>query len=141
MKGPNAGGGKFRPYEMDSTMTDDRKNDYLFLQACRGEPVERPPIWLMRQAGRYMAAYREIRSKVSFLELCKTPDLVAEVTLQPIERFSFDAAILFSDILVPAEAMGADLSFGAGHGPVIANPVRSSADVDRVRMPEPEGVK
>ncbi len=119
-------------------MNDNNRSDHLFLRACRCEPVDRPPIWLMRQAGRYMAAYREIRSRVSFLELCKTPDLAAEVTLQPIERFSFDAAILFSDILVPAEAMGADLSFGAGHGPVIANPVRAAADVDRLRMPEPE---
>ena len=119
-------------------MTNSTMKDHLFLRAARGEPVERPPIWLMRQAGRYMPAYREIRSRVSFLELCKTPDLAAEVTLQPIDKFGFDAAILFSDILIPAEAMGMETTFEGGQGPVMPNPVRTAADVERLRVPDPE---
>ena len=85
--------------------------DSLFLAACRGQATPRPPLWLMRQAGRYLPEYREIRKHVSFLELCKTPALAAEVTLQPVRRFGFDAAILFSDLLVPLEAMGLEVLF------------------------------
>lgn len=110
----------------------------IFLKACRREPTPYTPIWIMRQAGRYMAEYREIRKSTPFLTLCKTPELAAEVTLQPLERFDLDAAIIFADILLPLEPMGADLEFTAGEGPVIHNPVRTEADVDRLRLVEPE---
>jgi uroporphyrinogen decarboxylase len=108
----------------------------LFLRACRGDAVERAPIWIMRQAGRYMAEYRAIREKVDFVTLCKTPELAAEVTLQPIDKLGVDAAILFSDILVPAEPMGFRLDFRPG--PVLDPPVRSAADVGRIRVPAAE---
>ena len=110
----------------------------IFLKACRREPTPYTPIWIMRQAGRYMTEYREIRQSTPFLTLCKTPELAAEVTLQPLERFDLDAAIIFADILLPLEPMGADLEFTAGEGPVIHNPVRTAADVDRLRLVEPE---
>src|ERR671910_2480874 len=103
-----------------------------FLKACRREPVDCTPVWFMRQAGRYMAEYRSLRAKHSMLSLCKTPELAAQVTLQPIDRFPLDAAIIFADILLPLEPMGMDLEFAAGEGPVIHNPVRGAADVDRI---------
>jgi uroporphyrinogen decarboxylase len=109
----------------------------LFLRACRREPVERPPVWFMRQAGRYMAEYRALREKYSMLELCLTPELAVEVTLQPIRTFGFDAAILFSDLLVPLAPMGIPFDFQAGEGPVIGKPVRSAGDVDALRRIEP----
>jgi uroporphyrinogen decarboxylase len=105
-----------------------------FLKACRREPTEVTPIWLMRQAGRYMPEYRAIRSKVSFLELCKRPDLAAEVTVTAAERLGVDAAILFADILLILEPLGFEVEFTKGEGPVIRNPVRTAADVDRVRV-------
>lgn len=105
----------------------------LFLRACRGEPTERTPMWLMRQAGRYMPEYRAVRQKVDFWTLCKTPELACEVTLQPIEAFGFDASIVFSDLLVSLPPMGAPVRFAKGEGPVIDEPVRSVADVDRLR--------
>ncbi len=101
-----------------------------FLQACRGETPAHTPLWLMRQAGRYLPEYREVRSKVSFLELCRTPELCAEVTLQPIDRFGFDAAILFSDILTVFDAMGVEVEFSPA--PTVADPIRSAADVNRL---------
>ena len=103
----------------------------LFLRACRGEVTERAPLWLMRQAGRYLPEYREVRKGVSFLELCKNPKLAAEVTLQPIRRFGFDAAILFSDLLVPLEAMGLEVEF-TEQGPRLPAPLRAPADLARV---------
>jgi uroporphyrinogen decarboxylase len=105
-----------------------------FLKACRREPVDCTPVWFMRQAGRYMAEYRALRAKHSILELCKTPELAAQVTLQPIDRFPLDAAIIFADILLPLEPMGLSLEFAQGEGPVIHNPVRDQADVERLKV-------
>jgi uroporphyrinogen decarboxylase len=104
-----------------------------FLKACRRELAEVTPIWLMRQAGRYMPEYRAIRSKVSFLDLCKRPELATEVTVTAAEKLGVDAAILFADILLIIEPMGFELEFAKGEGPVIHNPVRTAADVDRVK--------
>ncbi len=117
-------------------MTNDR-----FLKACRREPVDRTPVWFMRQAGRYMAEYQRIRAKHSILEVCKTPDLAAEVTLQPIERFDLDAAIIFADILLPLEPMGLQLTFREEEGPVILNPVRHQDDVTRLRQVESDAFR
>jgi len=100
-----------------------------FLRACRRQPVDRTPVWFMRQAGRYMAEYRAIRAHHSLLEICAQPELAAEVTLQPVRTLGVDAAILFADILLPLIPMGLQLEFSAGEGPVIHNPVRSPADV------------
>jgi len=108
----------------------------LLLRTLDGQKTERPPVWFMRQAGRYMTEYKAVRSKVTFLELCKSPELCTEVTLQPIEAFGFDNAILFSDILVPIEPMGVELDFNPA--PVIANPVRTLADADKLRELDPE---
>src|SRR5690242_18746704 len=103
------------------------------MRACRREPVPYTPIWLMRQAGRYMPEYQAVRAKTGFLELCKTPSLAAEVTITAAERLGVDAAIIFADILLILEAMGIDLEFAHGEGPVIHNPVRTGADVDRLQ--------
>jgi uroporphyrinogen decarboxylase len=110
---------------------------HRFLDACRRKPVDRTPIWLMRQAGRYLPEYRAVRAKVSFLDLCKTPDLATEVTLQPVDILGVDAAILFSDILVVCEAMGMQLIL-EDQGPQFPTPLRTQADVDRLRVPDPE---
>jgi uroporphyrinogen decarboxylase len=112
--------------------------DYLFLKACRREKVERTPVWLMRQAGRYMAEYQNIRKNYTFLEMCKNPEVAAEITLQPIERLGVDAAILFSDILIPVEAMGMNLEFKEGVGPLLHNPVRTHKDVEALDVPTPD---
>ena len=110
--------------------------DSLFLAACRGQATSRPPLWLMRQAGRYLPEYRDIRRHVTFLELCKTPALAAEVTLQPVRRFGFDAAILFSDLLVPLEAMGLEVIF-TEQGPALPLPIRAGSDLPRLRVFDP----
>ncbi len=109
----------------------------LFLRAARCEPTERTPIWMMRQAGRYMPEYRAIREKHGFLEMCRTPELAVEVTLQPVDLIGVDAAILFSDILVPFPGMGLDLEFAKGEGPIIHNPVRTVSDVRNLRVADP----
>jgi len=106
------------------------------MRACRRESVPYTPIWLMRQAGRYMREYREVRAKTTFLELCKTPSLAAEVTVTAAERLGVDAAIIFADILLILEPMGVELEFAEGEGPVIHNPVRRAADVERLREVE-----
>lgn len=106
--------------------------DSLFIKAAFSEKTERPPVWMMRQAGRFMPEYWEIKNKYSFLQMCKTPEIAADVTMLPVDLLDIDAAILFSDILVTGEAMGGDLSFTQGIGPRFANPVRTSADVDRL---------
>jgi len=103
-----------------------------FMRAAFSQPVERPPVWMMRQAGRFMKEYWDIKDKYSFLEMCKTPELAADVTMLPVDLLGIDAAILFSDILVTAEAMGGDLSFTQGIGPRFSNPVRRQGDVDRL---------
>lgn len=109
-----------------------------FLRACRRQPVDRTPVWFMRQAGRYMAEYRAIRARHTLLEICAQPELATEVTLQPINRLGVDAAILFADILLPLVPMGIDLEFAAGEGPVIHNPIRTAADVNALRVLDPE---
>ncbi|MBF0195753.1 MAG: uroporphyrinogen decarboxylase [Magnetococcales bacterium] len=111
----------------------------LFLKACAREPVKRTPVWLMRQAGRYLPEYLKVRKEAgSFLNLCKTPALATEVTMQPIRRFGLDVAIMFSDILVVPEAMGMQLDFLEGEGPVFADPLRESRDLKRLKRPSVE---
>lgn len=110
-----------------------------FLNALARKPVDRTPIWIMRQAGRYLPEYRATRARAgNFLNLCKTPELACEVTLQPIDRFDLDAAILFSDILTIPDAMGLGLSVEEGVGPRLANPVRTRRDILRLGVPDPE---
>ncbi len=109
-----------------------------FLRACRGEEVEYTPVWLMRQAGRYLPEYQAVRSNIDFLTLCKNPKLAVEVTLQPVDILGVDAAILFSDILIPLEAMGIRLEFSEKEGPVLSEPVRNRASVERLTIPEVE---
>jgi uroporphyrinogen decarboxylase len=110
----------------------------IFLKACRGEKVEYTPVWLMRQAGRYLPQYQAVRANVDFLTLCKTPELAAEVTLQPIEILGVDAAILFSDILIPVEAMGMTLEFPEKSGPTLSEPLRNKSAVDKLVVPDTE---
>lgn len=109
-----------------------------FLRACRREPVDRTPVWLMRQAGRYMSEYRELRAKHEMLELIKEPELSCRITMQPIQAFGLDAAIIFADILPPLEGLGLKVGFQAGEGPVIYNPVRNEADILALATPDVE---
>src|SRR5262245_32768845 len=108
-----------------------------FLRACRREPTDVTPVWFMRQAGRYMEEYRALRKKHTLLDICKTPELALEVTLQPL-RLGMDAAILFADILLPLEPMGAPFEFAKGEGPVIHEPVRDRAQIDKLRVIDPQ---
>jgi uroporphyrinogen decarboxylase len=109
----------------------------IFIDACFGRPVARTPVWIMRQAGRYLPEYRAVREKVKFLELCKSPELAAQVSLQPVDILGVDAAILFSDILVVPEAMGMELIL-EDHGPQFPQPLRGKADLDKLHVPDPE---
>jgi uroporphyrinogen decarboxylase len=113
------------------------KND-IFIKTLLKQPVDRTPVWMMRQAGRYLPEYRAVRAKAgSFMNLCTNPELACEVTMQPLERFRFDAAILFSDILTIPDAMGLGLTFAEGEGPKFSSPVRTKSDVDRIGIPDP----
>src|SRR5580698_10331741 len=105
-----------------------------FLDSCRRRSTDVRPVWFMRQAGSYMKPYRDIRAKHSILEICKKPELAADVTLQPVEILDVDAAIIFADLLLPVEPMGLKLRFSAGEGPVIDNPVRTSSDIDSLSI-------
>jgi uroporphyrinogen decarboxylase len=111
------------------------KND-LFLRALKGETVERPPVWMMRQAGRYLPEFMEIREKYDFFTRCRTPELASEITVQPIRRYGMDAAILFSDILVIPQAMNIEVQMKPNFGPYLPNPIRSQKDVDAVVVPD-----
>ena len=112
------------------------KND-LIIKACRRLPTERTPIWIMRQAGRYLPQYRAIRKKYDFLTMCKTPELAAEVTIQPVDIVGVDAAIIFSDILVIPEAMGMHLKISEGRGPMFSHPIQTKDDVKKLKSPDP----
>ena len=112
----------------------------VFLRACRRQPVPHRPVWFMRQAGRSLPEYRRVRAGVPMLESCTRPDLVTEITLQPVRRYGVDAAILYSDIVLPLKAIGVDLDVVPGVGPVVATPVRSAADLDRLRPLAPDDV-
>ena len=116
-------------------MADDR-----FLRACRREPVDRTPIWLMRQAGRYLPEYRALREHNSMLECIRTPALAVEITMQPLRRFALDAAIIFADILPALESLGIHVDFARGDGPIIHNPLRSAAEVRALRVPRAEEI-
>lgn len=111
------------------------KND-LYLRALNGESVERPPVWIMRQAGRYLPEFRALRQKYDFFTRCQTPELASEITVQPIRRFHFDAAILFSDILVVPQAMGIPFEMKEGVGPWLENPIRTLKQVEEIQIPD-----
>ena len=104
-----------------------------FVQACRSQPVDRTPVWFMRQAGRYMPEYRALRKQYSLIEICKKPAVAAEVTITAAEALGVDAAIIFADLLLPLEVMGLSFHFAAGEGPVIDRPVREKEDIARLR--------
>src|SRR5207247_4337876 len=127
-------GGTGSPPARGDPLTDPGSR---FLRACRLLPVDATPVWFMRQAGRYMSEYRALREKYSLLDLCRTPDLATEVTLQPVRRIDVDAAILFSDLLLPLEPMGIRFDFVSGEGPAIEQPLRTESDLATVRRFEP----
>src|SRR3982751_5243482 len=111
------------------------KND-LILRSLRGEQTERPPVWMMRQAGRYLPEYMVLRKKYGFFERCQTPELACEITLQPIDIVGVDAAILFSDILVVPQAMGLEVQLIANKGPVLPDPIKTAKDFERILVPD-----
>src|SRR3954453_13652641 len=116
----------------DALAASDAVTRPLLIRAAAGEKLARPPVWFMRQAGRSLPEYRALRADTSMLQACRTPDLVTEITLQPVRRHGVDAAILFSDIVVPLVAAGIDVDIHPGVGPVVASPIRSSEDVARL---------
>jgi uroporphyrinogen decarboxylase len=118
-------------------MTESLKRNDLLLRAARGVPTERTPVWMMRQAGRYLPEYRAIRANLDFLTLCKTPELAVEVSLQPYRIIGVDAVIMFSDILIPVEAMGQEVRLTEQKGPELPDPIRTRRQVDRLRVPDP----
>src|SRR5437763_6753063 len=118
--------------------TSLRPVDPLLVRACRREPVERTPVWFMRQAGRSLPEYRELRKRHGLFDIVAEPELCAEVTLQPVRRHDVDAAVMFTDIMFPVLPMGVDVELVENVGPVVENPVRSAADVDRLRVTDPE---
>ncbi|MGP3922802.1 uroporphyrinogen decarboxylase [Streptomyces sp. 8N616] len=128
-----------RPTGQQQTSTAAAES--AFLKACRGEPVPHTPVWFMRQAGRSLPEYLKVREGIPMLESCMRPDLVTEITLQPVRRHKVDAAIYFSDIVVPLKAIGLDLDIKPGVGPVVAEPIRTRADLARLRALEPDDVK
>ncbi|HMG67546.1 MAG TPA: uroporphyrinogen decarboxylase family protein, partial [Chitinophagaceae bacterium] len=111
------------------------KND-LLLRVLRGEPVDRPPVWMMRQAGRYLPEYMALREKYSFFDRCQNPELASEITMQPVDIIGVDAAILFSDILVVPQAMGLEVQLIETKGPILPEPIKCLKDFDRIRIPE-----
>ena len=119
-------------------MGSDKRTESLFLSACRLNPTSAAPVWFMRQAGRYLPEYRRIREKYDLLTLCKTPELAAEITLQPVRILEVDAAILFADLLLPFSPMGIEFQFEKNEGPVIKNPIQTPQDVDSLRVFNPE---
>ncbi|MGC2998323.1 uroporphyrinogen decarboxylase [Streptomyces sp. G35A] len=128
------------PTGQQPTATSDVVKDSAFLRACRREPVPHTPVWFMRQAGRSLPEYRKVREGIGMLDSCMRPDLVTEITLQPVRRHHVDAAIFFSDIVVPLKAIGIDLDIKPGVGPVVERPVRTRADLARLRDLTPEDV-
>jgi uroporphyrinogen decarboxylase len=124
----------------DASVAAADPRESVFIRACRGEPVAHQPVWFMRQAGRSLPEYRTVRQGVPMLAACRQPDLVTEITMQPVRRYGVDAAILFSDIVVPLAATGLEIDIVAGTGPVLADPIRTDADLDRVRPLDPAAV-
>src|SRR5207237_1555724 len=110
----------------------------LLVRACRREPVERTPVWFMRQAGRSLPEYRELRKRYGLFEICRRPELCAEVTLQPVRAHGVDAAVMFADIMLPVLGMGVDVELVEELGPVVADPIRTIGDVERLSVPDPE---
>ncbi len=125
----------------DHPLADGRTSDSDLIRAARRQPVSRTPVWFMRQAGRSLPEYRKVREGVAMLDACTQPDLVAEITMQPVRRYGVDAAIFFSDIVVPVKAVGVDLDIVPGVGPVVAEPIRDAAGVDALRPLHPEDVE